>query len=232
MAQALLISNNEELIDLYTINLKIYAATDIVSKPDIEKATSLLKVFPNIGLIISNLDHKKDISSLIDVLQECSLNIPILQVGGAEDLDELSLSSVKNPSNLKKVLENVHQLLGIDPAVVPELPFPNYIPISLQTFIKFGPLSCDLYVKISKSQDDFRFLKRFRKEETLTSEDVKAFKERGINELYIKKEDRFIFTETFSKKIIAVLDSSTATVAELPTDFTKPDLEKIIKLFK
>ena len=53
MAQALLISNNEVVNDLYALNLEVYVGMNVTIKNNLEEALQLLSLNPNFNIIIT-----------------------------------------------------------------------------------------------------------------------------------------------------------------------------------
>ena len=52
MSQAILISDNEVINNLYEVNLRAYVATNVTIKKSLQEAIDLIKLSPNIDAVI------------------------------------------------------------------------------------------------------------------------------------------------------------------------------------
>ncbi|MBT5093959.1 MAG: hypothetical protein HOM21_06945, partial [Halobacteriovoraceae bacterium] len=53
MSQALLVSDHDVLNDIYTVNLKVYVATNVTIQTNLEDALKILELSPNFDIVIT-----------------------------------------------------------------------------------------------------------------------------------------------------------------------------------
>ena len=78
MSQTILIEPNDDFKKLYTLNLTTYAGTDIIDRANANEAIALLKILPQINLIITTpkVENEYTAVDLYKYIQKYELIFP------------------------------------------------------------------------------------------------------------------------------------------------------------
>ena len=90
MSQTILIEDNEDKKKLYSINLNIFAGTDVVLKNGHEDTLALLKVHPAVDLIICKA-HIKNQNTALEIykfLTSQERKIPLIILGEESQIEK------------------------------------------------------------------------------------------------------------------------------------------------
>ncbi len=102
MSQTLFIGKNDEITDMLSLNLHLYLNTDVIKKEDMPSALELLKVHPNIDLILLSIANSEEEKGLSQFMRENKRKIPTIVLGE----ESMFFSTVKRELNPKPLLQN------------------------------------------------------------------------------------------------------------------------------
>lgn len=208
MAQALLISNNEVLNDLYALNLEVYVGTNVTVKNNLEEARKLLELNPNFNVIISLalIDGEDAGLALLSHLKQSSSETPLIVIGGQSEVSKEDVSVLPASFNIKALVRTVAKLLGITAKDMLESQVPDYYPIPIKLFYNLHKIPCQVFYRVRKNKTESEFILIGKKGESLES-GVRKYIDEGVNALYVDKMFRLEFINAASEMIVNRLET-------------------------
>lgn len=211
MSQTILIEPNEDLRKIYHLNLVTYTGSNIIERQDANDAIELLKILPNIDLIICS-DHigpEDTAKELLNFLTENNLEIPIICIGEPNGLaDKVHIH--KEKKNWEGLIKAASKSLGITEEDQLKKVRPDFIPIKIVYFYDIDHTPCDIYIRIKKTPIDFQYVKRIHAQDNLIANEIDRYLKQGLQELYISKDYQQYFvtfvTNTIMEKLELDLD--------------------------
>ena len=189
MSQTILIEPNEDLRKIYHLNLVTYTGSNIIERQDANDAIELLKILPNIDLIICS-DHigpEDTAKELLNFLTENNLDIPIICIGEAKGLaDKVHIH--KEKKDWEGLIKAASKSLGITEEDQLKKVRPDFIPIKIVYFYDIDHTPCDIYIRIKKTPIDFQYVKRIHAQDNLIANEIDKYLKQGLQELYISKD--------------------------------------------
>lgn len=215
MSQALVISDNEIINDVYTLNLQVYTATNVTVKKNLDEAIKLLELSPNYDLIVALTKIGQDDvgKKLGEFLKKNKVEIPLILVGeGSTALKQQDVVLIKGLFDLPQLIKAVAKFLEITAQDMMKLPVPAFYPIPLSMFKNQKKLICDVYFRINK-QDEKEYIMVWEKASSVDDKFNSYLKE-GVKNLYIPADFRLKFINSTTQGILANLNDPNATAGE------------------
>lgn len=205
MSKTLVISDNEILNIMYTMNLEVYLATHATICSSAEKAFDLLEKDKNYQLILTTNQLKgQDISIVVyDYLKKLDCKIPLVVIGNpAKLLPDVEV--VQSSYNLQNLLRVSAKILGVTAKSMASLEVPEFFAIETQYLCRVKTSPCQVYARDLKTQTYELISKRG---ESL-SDKAKSLKEKGIEKLYVYRFDRLIIINSLSSLLTELIMST------------------------
>lgn len=214
MAQVILIEPNKNLADILSLNLKTYVGANVIEKNSVEETVELLKLLPDIDLIITRsiVNEQKSGEIIQNHLIENESEAGLLITGHVDFV--LGLNSINIPDHLdwEKVVKSSAKMLNVSPELLEKKVRPNYIPIPIGHFSSISSTSCDVFIRIKRSADEFQFVKRIHGGDSFSQAAINKYKSQGLQNLYIKKEDLIPFTNHLSDQLVQRLEETPTSI--------------------
>lgn len=207
MSQTILIEDNEDIRNLFTLNLQTYAGTDVIHRQNATEAVELMKILPTINLIITrkSIEGENSIKIINDYVKENNLTIPIICMGECEELAK-EVKVLKEPILWENLVQTSAKLLGINPEEVSKRIKPDYVPVHIKFFYEINEVPCDVYIRIKQSPTEFQYVKRIHSKDTFERKDIEKYEDTGLNELYVPKDYEQFFVNFVSNNIIKKME--------------------------
>ncbi len=208
MGQTLLVEENETLSMIYSLNLKMYAGTDVVTKKDYKEAIELLRHHDAVDLIIARGKNAENIRPSMEIyrfLKNEDRYIPIIVIGDDSLLEKHCIMLPESVS-LKDIVSTVAKCLGITPKQMTMNEVPDLYPIPILYFINSYGVPCDVMLKMN-TQEGIRYIKRFTQGDEVLLEDIEKLIKKGIKTLYIPKDHRLTFVNNVTERLTKQLYS-------------------------
>jgi hypothetical protein len=213
MSQTLLIESNEQRGSMLSLNLEVYTGTNVICKSSIEEALKVLRVLPEINLILALDDQVGSMNPLLENLEEQDLRVPIISSFEKQLGSEL-VKPLRDDFDLTEIIKTASDNLGIKKADLVRKIMPDFFPVSIDSFKYLDKCVCDLYIKLKKSDGSFRYVKRMNAGDVIDEETIHRYILKKVEKLYILKDDRFNFTDAFSSSVLSKLNDETLAVEE------------------
>ena len=207
MSQALIISDNEVLNDLYAVNLEVYTGTNVTIKRNCDDAIKLLELNPNFDVIISlcMLDDIDSGSVIFQYIVENELEIPLIVIGKKSDVPE-EVPQVSGCYDIKSFIRTVAKVLEISAKSMADRNVPEYYPIPIKLYYNIQSVPCDTFLKVKSSMVESEYPKIFSKGDS-ASNCIKQYIDEGVHFLYVDSSMRLEVTNLASQCILSELNA-------------------------
>ncbi|MBF0362422.1 MAG: hypothetical protein HQK49_15500 [Oligoflexia bacterium] len=207
MSQIILVENNINTDTVFSLNLNTYLDAKVFHKKNHSEAIDLLQNNNDIKLIITRniIENTKTAIEIFKFLKENAKTIPMIILGPEPLMEKHAIILGESPE-VRDILKNAAQCLGITPKEMAAKVVPDYISIPIEFFLTLDILICPVYLRLKTSHGD-QFIKRFNPKDSIVLEDAEHFIRKGIRELYVPKEHRLTLTNTITKQLLGKLNS-------------------------
>lgn len=225
MSQTILVEPNEDLKNIFKLNLTTYAGTDIIDRENATDTIDLLKILPSIDLIICKVevDGEKTALEIYSFLKQHKMDIPMIILGEAGELSGKVLA-LAEPTSWEILVKHAGNLLGVTEESVSKKVKPNYIPISIHYFFEIDHTPCDVYIRIKNSNFEYKFVKRLHEQDNFTEEDIKKYQNQGLKDFYIPRDYQQYFVTFLTNSIINRLETDLPLEDRLTTNSRAYDI--------
>lgn len=215
MSQTILIEPSKKLSDLYKLNLNTYTGTDVIERASSKEAIDLLKILPEIDLIIcrAEVDREKTAQDLYQFLVDSNIEIPMIILGESLRIKD-KVVSLEDPFTWEDLVANARNLLGIKGEEAKVDLKPDYSPIGIQYFFDIDHTPCDVYIRIKKSNAEFKFVKRLHEQDSFTPNDIKKYMDQGLKNFYIPRDYQQYFVTFVTNSMIKKLEEDKLPLIE------------------
>lgn len=143
---------------------------------------------------------------VLNLIYDRSLKTPLIVIGEFEHTYK-KYALVSDRLRIEEINRLSLKALQLEKKDFAHLKLPDQMafPITYFALMTFTP--CDVFIRLMKKGGD-EYVKRLNCGEVLTKEDLKNYKEHGVTELYILKEDREIFMDAFLNQTLKNMKSA------------------------
>jgi hypothetical protein len=232
MTQILIIESDETLRKIIKLNLTKTLGSDVVEMSSSKEAIELLRILPEMDLIICREIIKNDSAgyNLAQYLLGEKSNTPLLVVGNKVSSYK-NLYNIEGNSEWRVIVEKVNQILNVNQDDAFKA-LPEYVPASIYYFMNNNMVmsGCDIFIRVKKNEDEFQYVKRLHAGDHFSREDILKYYEGGLNEFYIAKEKFTQFVNFVTVDLIKKLSNKSISGNErisLSSDAYKVTQERI-----
>jgi HD-GYP domain-containing protein (c-di-GMP phosphodiesterase class II) len=215
MAQVILIEPNADLRKIFSINLSTFVGADVVARENAEDAIAILKILPEMQLIItkSKIDDEETSILIHQYIKQNGLNTSLIILGECQALSSEVLC-LKEPVTWEILVNQAAQHLGITLQEAANKIKPDYLPMPLYYFYDIQKTPCDVYIRIKKSSNEFQFIKRIHSKDIFDKEVIHKYEEQGLKEFYIPKDYIQYFTTFVTNNLVQKLEREDLTLED------------------
>ncbi len=233
MAQIIIIEPNQSLQELISLNLKTYLSSEIIPRDNAKEAIALLNILPSIDLIITTyqVGSENTAKNLHSYLKQNPSETQMVILGGPNSPKHIQdmpqeLSSyfyVPSTKDWEKVITHCGNLLGHSTDVMNKKSHPDFVSIPIDYFLHLNTTCCDTFLRIKKGPNKFQFIKRIHAGDNYNKEMIYKYKDQGLKNFFIPKQDQQNFTNYVSDFLVNKLSES----SPFPSDGGKINAEDI-----
>lgn len=210
MADILLLDNHEKTRRLYSVNLEVYTASNVIECDNIETAVDYLENFtPQIIIVRSKIDQRNADESLYKVLKQKEEN-PLFIVLGESKINYSEVTTFAEPIELKELIQTCADKLGITAKDMAGSEVGEYYPIPLYLILEGFQLVCPIYKRNQKGE----FKEFLKKDHHIYKEVLVMLKDDGVEEIYVKALDRLKFVSSLTVQTTEFLRNDNITIEE------------------
>lgn len=215
MPQALVVSDNEVLSGLYSVNLEGYLGTSSSVQESSAQAIKLLELNSNFDLIITLclIDGNDVALEIQDFLKREGLDIPMLVVGKQSDIKESDCVILPASFNIRSLVRASARILGITAKDMVTKPVPHFYPIPIRLFFNLDKVNCDIFYRVKKSKEENEHLLILPKGGRVWPR-IKKYMDEGVRNLYVDSDERLNFINSASEQLVEVLENEQGTTEE------------------
>lgn len=213
MSQTILIESNEDLKKIFSLNLTTFVGTEVILRKDAEEALALLRILPQIALIItrSKIGNEETAVKIFQFLKSEGLSIPLLVLGECMTLASEVLC-LQDPISRDDLIRQAASHLGVTLKDVVSKVKPDYLPVGLHFFHDIQKSPCDIYIRIKKGPNEYQFVKRIHSKDTFDKAAILKYEEQGLREFFIPNDYIQYFTTFVTNSIVEKLERTDLTM--------------------
>lgn len=216
MIQALLISDNEVINGIYSVNFEVYLNCAVTVVDDVPSARRLLELNQNFGLIISLclISGHDAAFEIKQYMQDKDIDLPLIVIGRQSVVEESDVVEILPASyNIRSLIRAGAKVFDITAKEMASLEVPQYYPISTKLFFHMKQVPCDVYYRVRKGSGESEFLLILKKNGKVWPR-IKKYLDEGALSLYVPANERLAFANLASEQIIEVLQKSEISTEE------------------
>jgi hypothetical protein len=207
MSQTILIESNEDLRKIFSINLNTFVGTDVIHRKNADDAIDLLKILPQISLIITEVKSGSEETALKlhHFIKNEGLSTSLIIMGECKQLAH-EVICLKEPVSWEILIKQAAHALGVSLQDSLQKIRPDYIPVGVHYFYDIQKTPCDVYIRIKKGPHEFQFVKRIHSKDVFEKADIIKYEQQGLKEFYIAKDYVQYFTTFVTNNIVQKLE--------------------------
>ncbi len=214
MSQTILIETNEDLKKIFSLNLSTFVGTDVILRKSAEDALELLKILPQIGLVITKVKVGEEDTALKihDYIKKESLDTSLIILGDCPGVKDIVC--MKEPISWELLVKQAALHLGVTIHDVVNKVKPDYFPVGIYYFNDIQKTPCDIYIRIKKASNDYQFIKRIHSKDIFDRALIKKYEDQGLKEFYIPKDYIQYFTTFVTNTLVQKLEREDLTLED------------------
>lgn len=207
MSQTILIETNPDLNKIYSLNLNTFVGTDVILRQNAEDTLTLLKILPQISLIITQAQVGKEDTALkiFRYLKGEGSQTAMIVMGNCPEISN-EVVCLPGPVSWEELVKQAAKHLGVTLQDVINRPRPDFLPVGLYYFYEITHVPCDVYIRIKKGHQDYQFVKRIHQKDVFDKDTIHKYEEQGLKELYVPKDYIQYFTTFVTNQLMEKLE--------------------------
>ena len=207
MSQTILIESNEDLKKIFSINLNTFVGTDVIQRKNADDAIDLLKILPQISLVITEAktNNEETALKLHQYIKSEGLNTALIVMGDCKALSHEAIC-LKEPVSWEILIKQAAHALGVSLQDTIQKIRPDYIPVGIHYFYDIQKTPCDVYIRIKKGPHEFQFVKRIHSKDVFDKADIIKYEQQGLKEFFIPKDYVQYFTTFVTNNLVQKLE--------------------------
>ncbi len=142
----------------------------------------------DIVIVRNYIDEEKIATKLLNYIYDKKMNIPVIILGEL-DISGFNYISLPERFRIEELNRAVFSSANLSENDIKDLKLPEYIAVKMRHFYLMSSSYCDIYIRLKKNKSE-QFVKRLHAEDSFDKEVIKNYESRGLESMYIKKEDR------------------------------------------
>lgn len=208
MAQCLLIENRSKIASLYILNLRVYVGVDIIWKKTYEEALEVIRVCPNIDLIITRakLSPLEKAKPIYDLIRRSIYPSPLI-ILGKEARPPKNAIVLETDVDVETLTAKAAKILGVTPGDMALKVMPEYFRIPIRYLRYMTNCPSDVFLKVGNDDINPRYLKIIETSESyeFPKDVLQKYMFKGVETFYILSVFRIDFVQAFTKQLLNIL---------------------------
>ncbi|GAB4012272.1 MAG: hypothetical protein Fur0010_07990 [Bdellovibrio sp.] len=199
MIKTLLFSDHDLINDLYSINLGIFVDAEVIVCPD--EATFESCLTPDIQLIISlsQVGGKDAGLFALNKIKESASQAAFILIGEKSEIAHSEgVETLPGNLNLQLLVRTIAKRFAITAKDMALKDLPDFYPIPIKMFSSIESSPCDVFVKMTRQKEEYA--KIASSGQNLVNK-VKTYLYRGVDTLYIPKDQRVVLANLVSQAL-------------------------------
>ena len=215
MSQTILIEPHDDLRKIFSLNLNTFVGTNIIIRKNAEETIELLKILPEISLIISKakVGEESTAEKINNYIKQEGLQTTMIVLGECPPLEK-ETTYLKDPINWEILMKEAARHLGISIKDSINKIRPDYLPVGLHYFLDIQKTPCDVFIRIKKGVNDYQFVKRINSKDTFDIQTIRKYQEQGLKEFYVSKDYIQYFTTFVTNQLVQKLEREDISIQD------------------
>ncbi len=215
MSQTILVEPNDDLKKIFSLNLSTFVGTDVIFRQNADDVISLLKILPQVSLIItkSKVGQEETALKIFQYLKSESLETSLIILGECPKLAN-DVLCLQEPVSWEVLVKQTAQHLGITLQDASNKIKSDYLPVGLYYFYDIQRTPCDVFIRIKKGVNEYQFVKRIHSKDTFDKSLILRYEEQGLKEFYIPRDYIQYFTIFVTNSLVQKLENSDINLEE------------------
>ncbi len=215
MSQTILIEPNPDLRKIFSLNLNTFVGTDVILRNNADDAIELLKILPQVGLVITRnkVGTEETALKLAGFLRDMGLQTNLIILGENYNLRDEFLC-LQEPVSWEILIKQAAAHLGVTLQDAINKIKPDYLPVGLHYFYDIQRTPCDIYIRIKKGPTEYQYVKRIHSKDVFDKDLIKKYEEQGLLEFYIPKDYIQYFTTFVTNNLVQKLERDDLSLEE------------------
>jgi HD-GYP domain-containing protein (c-di-GMP phosphodiesterase class II) len=215
MSQTILIETNEDLKKIFSLNLNTFVGTDVILRKNAEDALALLRILPQVGLIITKAQVGEEDTArrIFQHIKSESLQTALIVIGACPELANEVLC-LEEPVSWEILIKQAAAHLGVTIKDSIHKVKPDFLPIGVHYFYDIQKTPCDVFIRIKKGPNDYQFVKRIHSKDIFDKSDIQKYEDQGLKEFYIPKDYIQYFTTFVTNSLVEKLEREDLTLED------------------
>jgi HD-GYP domain-containing protein (c-di-GMP phosphodiesterase class II) len=181
---------------------------DVIEKQSAKDAITLLQILPDIDLVIcrEKIGTEKTGFDISTFLEKEMSSTPILIIGNKiTNYNHAKVIDATQP--WRNIVAVAGKVMGMGTVFDESRVTSDYVPVGIHYFssITSASICCDVYIRIKKDKSDYQYVKRLHASDQFSREDIVKYKESGLKDFYISKENFNQFVNFVTADLIGQL---------------------------
>lgn len=215
MSQTILIETNEDLKKIFSLNLHAFVGTDVIHRNNAEDTVALLKILPQVSLIITKaqVNGEETALKIRNFIKSEKLETSLIVLGECPAISSEVLC-LQEPVSWEILIQQAAKHLGITLQEAAQKVRPDYLPVGLFYFYDIKNTPCDIYIRIKKGPNEYQFVKRIHSKDVFDKDVIQKYEDQGLKEFYIPKDYIQYFTTFVTSQLIEKLEREDLSLEE------------------
>lgn len=207
MSQTILIEPNEELRKIFSLNLQTFVGTDVVLRNSADDTIELLKILPQVSLVITKAKIEDDETALriFNFIKSNNLETLMIVMGECPQIFSEVLC-LQEPISWEILVQQAAQHLGVTLQDAMNKVKPSYLSVGIHYFYDIEQTPCDVYIRIKKGANEYQFAKRIHSKDHFDKSIIQKYEDSGLKEFYIPKDYIQYFTTFVTNNLVRKLE--------------------------
>ena len=195
--------------------LKSLVGTDVIHLKNSDDAIELLKILPEIPLIItvSHIEQEAVAKSIQAFLGRQKLETKLIVLGGPVLIQE-NVIHMSDPINWESLISFAAKALKVSTQPVLGYEPIEYFPVRLQYFYEIQRTPCDVFIRLKNDSTEHSYVKLFHSGDSFDQAVIKKYELQSLSELFITKDTVGYFANFITNQMVERLERTNLDLEE------------------
>ena len=215
MSQTILIESNEDLKNIFALNLNTFVGTDVIHRKNADDAIELLRILPQVGLVITQakVGTEETALKIYQFIKSENLATALIVLGTSKAIAG-EVMCLQEPVSWEILIKQAAQHLGVNLQDSIGKVRPDFLPVGVHYFYDISKTPCDVYIRIKKGPNEYQFVKRIHSKDVFDKASIQKYEDQGLKEFYIPKDYIQYFTTFVTNNLIQKLEREDLNIEE------------------
>lgn len=196
-----LLEHRLEYQSIYGMNLTLYLGAEVKVATTIKAAIDIIMESNPVLIFLNNDAYSQDIGAeLWQIFDNKRINTPLFILGRAKVPQEI-VTVFDSKVQLRDVLRSMARSMNVTAKIMAEQDLPEYFPLPTEFLIPGWQTSIEIFIKKGESYETY-----FDPEDIITGDELVKLEQQNNLQLYVRKEERLKFVNSFFGQISAKLN--------------------------